>query len=604
MAKPIKKKETSSSIIKEKSTIAQASNKWNHIFSSRYNGCDYLLAWGNIIANNPYVQNERMKNIRTRPAIFNRQEIEDAIASPESNEMTLRATSAALSNSVYPFYKMIKLYSDILTYKYTCTPNYVDKIDMGKPNFRSDSKLVDMWIKKMNPGYNFRRIVMDTMREGKVGYYLRQDVKSETGKEKVSMALLQKLPSDWIKVTASSDNSHFVLSFNFVYFWQPGTSVYQFPPIFEKYYKELMGCSGKTASGYDIIYDQAPKDANTIVEYTGGAWYFWKELDSSECFTFSADETNSLQLPPFLGLFLTFSDIQSYVYLQQQLMSLPSYALMTGTIPMHDQNKSGNYTNDMRLDPDLILGFSEQFSGMSPSGVSPFFSPFTDMELHTFPAIPNATEITNNAIQSTVATAGLTTLLSTTPKPTVAMTKGGQLIEVGYVDFLYRQFENFVNICLDKHLGLKYKWVFKMFGNRFTETSDISMLKEAITMGQTSLLPKYLAYHDMSVEDALCTSDWMDNIKIYDKMKVVQNSFTTSSKQPIGRKPNLNPSNDNTAKSQDAGTNVSDSKVFSSYNNCVVCGCEIDDESTKPFCESCLEEFLENHMEDNDDNTM
>jgi len=578
--------------IEDKITIPETSERWNHIFSSKYSGCDYLTAWGNILSNNPYVQNERMKNIRTRPSIFDRQEIENAISSPESNELTLRATGAALSNSVYPFYKMMKMYSDILTYKYTCTPNYVSKVDMKKPNFRSDSKIVDMWLKKINPGYNFRRIVMDTMREGKVGYYLRQSMNTSTGKENVDSALLQKLPSDWIKITASSDNSHFVLSFNFVYFWQPGTSVYQFPPIFKKYYEQLMGCSGKTPSGYEIIYENAPKDV--LVEYTGGAWYFWKELDPSECFCFSADETTSLQIPPFLGLFLTFSDIQSYVYLQQQLLSLPSYALMTGEIPMHEQNKSGNYTNDMRLSPDLILGFSEQFSGMSPMGVSPFFSPFENMQLHTFPSIPNATEITNNAIQSTIATAGLTTLLSTTEKPTVAMTKGGQLIETGYVDFLYRQFENFVNICLEKHLNLKHKWTFKMFGNRFTEQTDIQTLEKALALGQSSLLPKYLAYHDMSIEDALCNSDWMSSIGIYSKMQMVQNAFTSSTKAN-GRPVEQNTENDNTAKSQDSGTNVAGGREFSS-NNCIHCGDTIykDQYDSNDFCsEDCATEHLE-----------
>lgn len=576
-----------------KITYSQVSENWSKLFSSKYQGLDYLGALSTMYSLNPYVQNQRVKNIRTRAAQNSRDTIENAIKDPDYNELTLRQTSADLANTVYPYYKILKLYSDILTYKWTCTPCYVDKDNMKTPRFKSDSKIVDLFFKKLQPSYTFRRIALDVLREGKQAYYFRSSVVNDTGKESCEYATLQKLPSNWWKVVGITSDSYFQIAMNFMYFYQPGTSIDQFPPSFKKYYEELMNCVDKNKKGkITIDYDKVGK--NATVECSHGNYYYWVTLPANEAFVFSADETTASQVPTFTGLFLGFSDIAEYIRLQQQLLSLPAYSVMSGKIPMGDaKNKSGSYVNDLTLSPDLILGYTDQFTQFAPAGIVPFFSPFEDMQLHNFPAVPNAMQISDSALQSSISTAGLTTILSTSEKPTVQMSKAGQTLEQRFSDFLYRQFENCVNIYLKKSIGLKYDWNFKMFGGVFTEQQELAAVEKSVSMGQTSLLPKYLAYHDITVEDAICTSDWLISTGIYDKMKTIVSSFNQKAdSKKNGRPANDNPESEATANSQESGLNTSENRTFS-IGICNKCASQSELINEFGLCPDCVEELLE-----------
>jgi hypothetical protein len=249
--------------------------------------------------------------------------------------------------------------------------------------------------------------------------------------------MLQELPSDWWKVTSKSENSYLVASMNFTYFWTPGTSVSQFPPIIEEYYRELMGCSERTGNGnYKINVNKKPKDV--LVEFIGGNWYFWKELPSDLCWVFSFDESHIWQIPPFIGLFLTAQDLSAYGLLQQQLLSIPLYGLLTAQIPFHDgSNKTGTYTNDLRLSNEMVTGFTQLFANIAPPGVSIFANPFDDIKYHKFESVPNANAITMEALNQFSGTAGTSGLVSTSPKPSIATVKNSQLVESRFADVVY-----------------------------------------------------------------------------------------------------------------------------------------------------------------------
>lgn len=131
---------------------------------------------------------------------------------------------------------------------------------------------------------------------------------------------------------------------------------------------------------------------------------------------------------------------------------------------------------------------------------------------------------------------------------------------------MYAQFSWACNIILrdmyDKG-DLKYEWHFRIFGDAFSEKEKIAEIEKSISLGQLEFMPEYLAYHDMSLLDAVTTADWVNSTGLYDKFKPLTNSFgmsttPTSSKGGRPKKAEDDIDNDSTANSVDSGTNTID----------------------------------------------
>jgi len=545
--------------------IENIKNRWNEIFSN-FSNVDYIAAMQTWYTSNPYVQNDRLKNLKTNPVFVDRETLESSLQSPQNNERSLRQMSWSLLANTYPYYKILRMYADILTYKHYAYPKFVTKEEMDTPRFKSDSKIVSMLIDKIQPEYNFRRIVLETMIEGKRAYTVRIKVDTTTGKENVSHFLLQELPSNWWRPVAKSDASYYVPSFDFTYFWQAGTSIKQFPPEFAKYYEELMFVSIKDKNGnWDLDENKMPdlKEKGFLYENKGGKWYLWHEIEDG--FVFSADESNAWMSPTFTGLFLAGQDLQSYYTLQTQLASIPLYGLVTGEIPLADENKTGNYVNDMRLSPDVVVGLTNQATSILPPGVSFYAAPFQNMKFEQFEEQVNSSKIYTDALQQFLGSSGTTGLVSTSNKPSVAQVKAAEKIESRYADVFYGQFENFMNIVFSKYVKLSFVWNFKIFGDVFSDEDRTQRLKDGLSMGIIQLMPEYLAMSNLDMESATAIGNWVDSTGLYDQMKSLTSTFNSKSQSGTnGRpaKPDSEVDNDSTAASKDGGQNTSKNRSF------------------------------------------
>lgn len=219
----------------------------------------------------------------------------------------------------------------------------------------------------------------------------------------------------------------------------------------------------------------------------------------------------------------------------------------------------------------------------------PFFAPLQEFELHTLENQPEAMDIIYDRTRDLVATSGNAALMSITDKPSIASVKAQQMIQAARVDYLTRQYENFLNEMLENNFGLKYKWEIHLWGDIFNIREDIKILREQVVSGLEGFLPKLLSANDMSIEDYVASQNYLKAydikvIKVNDtemtekaqkqalvvaKTKTTTTTTKSSSesdiKNSVGR-PKLSDSeieNDNTAASADAGTNVSDIKEFS-----------------------------------------
>lgn len=574
-----KKTETVGEGVPEKdvTTIKEAYQVWGEYISRTTGGGrgpinPALPGYYYNYTNNPYLLNNRIKRISSRPEFLERDKIEDALVDPGDSELLLRNATHSMLYMTYPMYRLQMLYEGILTYRSYIQPLYVPAEDMSKRGFKFEEKFLDQWHKKLAPEKQFRKIVGQVMAEGKKAYYLRQNYKRDpkNGKSSVDYVYFQELPSDWYKIIKNSTDSFEVVAFNFTYFWNPGTDLGQFPAIFTKYYMELESNTVERSDGRKVINtDNLPE--KVVAEYNAETmeWFYWMELPADECFVFCFTETDNLQVSPFISLLLQAQDLSSYSLLQQQLLSVPLYSILVGEVPMSEHNKSGSYIDDYALSPDSIDLFEMKVNGGLPPGTRYAMTPSKNNQLFNFQEVPNANEIYAKGLQDVINTSGASTLMTTTNKPSVAQVNAGKVIEKRYVDRVYEQFSWAINIVLNrmmKRKHLKYDWHFRIFGGSFDESDQIAALEGGLALGQTYLLPDYLAYRGKTLLDATTAADWVESSGIYDKFKPLVNSFTSTNKE--GGRPQIEENkidNDDTAASRDSGLNTAENRFSGLY---------------------------------------
>lgn len=574
-------------------TLKSAENGWKKVFDA-YGGASLLgnpfaLNIGGLYKNDPYLMNQRLKSLKTRPVFLTRDEIEQALLSPEYSEYPLRAATQSMLYMTYPLYRLQMLYEGILTYHSYIHPKYVSRKDMGKPRFKNEEKFIDMWLKKLNPKYQFRRITGQVLAEGKKVYYLRQNYEKES-KPEVDYVYFQELPTDWCKIIKHSSDSYNVVAFDFTYFWQAGAQLGAFPPIFTKLYTEafepLVGEFEGTR--YVDVSRVADLPYEVVAEYNSEElrWFYWIELPANKCFMFSFTEIHDLMIPPFVPLLLQSQDLSSYSLLQQQLLTVPLYSVIMGEIPFAEHNKSGSHLDDFAMSPDAVDTFEGKVNMNLPAGTQYAATPTKNNKMFNFPEIPNANSIYTKGLQDLINTSGASSLLTTTEKPSVAQVNAGKIIETRFIDRIYDQYMWAVNIILRDMYDrddLTFEWEFKIFGDSFSDENKRNTIEKSLTLGQVQYIPEYLAYTDTTLLDAVTDIDWVEESGVYDKFKPLVNTYTLSNNsktakiksdvesQGPGRpaKAENEIDNENTAASVESGTNTAENRY--SLAKCIVC---------------------------------
>lgn len=550
---------------------------------------DINRAFGNLIVNNPDLRNRVLKNYKTISYLPDRDMLENALDDPYSNERLLRGIGANLFNTCFPLYKMIRLYDGLLSYKHYVFPQNVDSKYMNKPRYLDEQRFVFQWMRKLNPEYQFRRIVQEVLQSGKRAYVLREvyangrkdkdaldegvvptvDMKDR----KVISVRLYDLPDDYIKIVGRSSDSYYTVAFDFSYFFsQSGTSINDFPESFKRYYDEV-----KTAMHFDNSKGRLIVNSDRVKELTKtfkneNAKYdvenlkngairhrFWINVPSDECQVFSMDETTPLQAPNFLGLFLMAADLQGYNLLQQQLTGIPLYSVIVGEVPINPEK-----TNPLVLSDATVDYYTAMINSLMPNGTTFVMTPTKDNKVIKFDEQPNATKIYGSALQGMIATAGVAGLTSTTDKPNLSQNKASQVIEKRFVDVLYSQFEDFVNRRLERMTDngyLRYDWLFQIFGSEFSDDKEIETLIKLLTTGQTYALPRLLAHLRLNINDAVMLANQVKASGLYDLFVPLISTYQQSGDKGRPEKDEGSVDNDNTAKSKEAGTNKIDDKV-------------------------------------------
>lgn len=580
---------------------------------------------------NPFVQNQRLKRMITLPGNLDKSEVIDAVKDVGNNELLLRSAVSSLSGSNYLFYKILRESADIPLFKYFITPPTLEKSSERKSErYQKERKLVHDWIREFSVVNTFNRIGLEVKKDGKAAYSLRNSYHYNNKNEidGVNYAYLQKLPTDYIKITYLGKLGYGV-SFNMMWFFTPGTNPKQFDPYIQQVWedmnntgviveskKKMKQLNPFLASAYKPLYKG--KQMDTLLEKTGDVFYYWVTLPPEVAFVFCSDLSNAYQAPDTAGLILDLLNLTAFTDTSALLATSPLVKFLTAEVEI--QNNSGVGRSGTYISADLLDALNAEFDNKVSDNVTSFFAPLKNFHLHSLDTSSvNSSEILATATNNFLTRAGSSSTIPATDKPSVYAIKVAVKELASQYDSVTRQFERVMNFILKKMLGFSYEWRIHIFGDIFSIEEEKSFLKECVAGGSMYFLPKLLACEDIDMLEADAIVDELTVMGLYNKLatptmimnhKLGKETNKTSEdedematgKKKVGRPVNNDPDSDSTEESRDRGDDISEikneyfaeEKVMQDIeeHKCILCHRHLDyDERDNKICEECRETF-------------
>ena len=525
--------------------------------------------YNSIFLSNPYLQNERIKKSNTDPILHNKSEIRKAFENVNSNELEFRQTSMALYYSNYVYGNLLRLNRDVPQFFHYVIPQDIKKEEFRKEEFKKEIRFVNDILDKFNLPFSFKNIALQTSQEGKTSYVFRTSC--DKNKKIVDYALLQKLPPEHVKYTGYGSDSPLIVSFNFLMFLDPRYNINQWPSWFGDIWKKLQEeqIINLNNPKLDTINLKKINGSNYQFEGVNGTYFLYVELPQDLVYTFGQDFSNPLAMPEYVGLFEDLTDLDAYKIIQSQSVLTNITSILTSEVPVEKDAKGGS--DAAILSPEVIMGLEGDCAQAVNSTVYPFFGPLQNFKLHQVDNIPNAMDIVLENLRNLISTAGVSGLVATTDKPSIAMIKAAQYLFESKMEYLNTQFEKFLNIVINKYFGLKHRYKVVVWGGCYTWRDEVGQLKDLVANGHKGFLPRLLSAYDMTLDEYKSLYDYVDYFEIFDeknqndpinKINKTLDKTTSSTGAKVGR-PKLDDDkieNDNTESSRDGGENDSANK--------------------------------------------
>lgn len=491
--------------------FSDVSKRWKEIFSQYGNmGMDYIMgAYGTFSNNNPFTQNTRVRNANIRPEYFSEEELTQALKNPEDNEYMLRSMSWWLYYTNFIYQTLVRLNRDVPKYCNYYHPLYIESPDEKK--IKADSIYIDRLLKEFGVEETFKTIATQVSVEGKCAYLVR----TAFDKKMPHYLTLQKLDSKNIKIVGFNSSQRFTVSFDFNVFLQPGYNIEQYPEFFQKTFTEMCESGIITTDQYGNkklnVNGKLPKGHN--LETKDGRYFYWVKIPAGLCWVFYTDGAHPNLFPDMMGMFPDLSALDDYKWLQGQLASKPVNSIMTGEVPLIGSQNLKAGADMTALSVDVISGYTALWNDLISSNVEAFFAPFENFKLHELENQPEALEVVYSKVRDLIASTGNSALISLSDKPSIAAIRAAEKLKEAATDYLTRQFQNFLNQTLEIY-PLNYKWEVKLYGGTFFWDEDIIGVKEMILNGNKGMIPKYLGYYGLSVEDMAGSNQLVDTLDL------------------------------------------------------------------------------------------
>ena len=516
---------------KGKISIDEITKRWTQTFD-KLKGLEGTAGIGTVAEKwnklNPFLQNQRIKNLYTQARTYNKANISEFVSDPGNHEGELRSVGWTNSSSQQIYYNILRRSCDIPLYHYYKIPDLLDKYD---DKFKAEDKITDRWLELFNIPTTFKTIALEVKREGKSSYLLR----NKFGKDKEPIfCTLQKMPTEWIKITGKSQLG-FTISFNMMYFMNIANSPSDYGEFMEKAWKDMIEKGvveeekDQTTSkkiGYKLNAAKIPGYSFEYENKKYGVAYeslkagrkmnymFWLKMPYDVCYTFGSDNSHPWVTPDTMGLMLKLQELTDYGQLAGLIASTPLTAVLTGEIETIANARAGK--NESVYTPEVLRGIMDQFNTVTSTNIEAWLWPAKNIKLQQLSTDVNSSEILSTATENFVTTAGEGGLTITTDKPNVAQVVVAKQLAASQQHYVTLQFEQVINFILQHKLGLDFHWKVRIWDDIFNHDTNEKMLKEIVAGGNVALLPKLMSAEGMSLRDTEAFAKYIKSLGFYE----------------------------------------------------------------------------------------
>lgn len=433
-----------------------------------------------------------MKDVNYDIGTATQTEITEWLKNPLDNAVSLRALSQYLDSSIMQYKRTLNHFSQILTFKNQLVS--VNSPDLSKSaqvkRWKSGYNRCLEWLKKFNLKYQKNIIMEKLVLEGGIFTYLSETDHFNT---------LIEIPTKWCYITGRTDIG-WTYAINLSYF-DKYVEMFKVMPELYKYYETFIKMREQQRNGKDININKFQ--------------YYPVPFDKG--YVFCMDLLRCQVVPPFQGVFKDALSILDYKNLIKQKTTLDTWKMIAQIVPRNDDNEPA-------LDANLVQTLIQLIQQSLPTGVKTFATPMDVQELN-FNNAQNINNIVGTGERLFWGSAGVNATLMDGAEKTVESVRSSLKNDVGMVSYIYRQFENFINIQLYKQ-SREFQFRCKIFGDIYTDMENMKEYSQLVK-GVNFPVTKLFAYADYEPYEIDAILNQEKIMKYKDRLEPIVSAFNT-----------------------------------------------------------------------------
>lgn len=422
---------------------------------------------------NPMLGKEILKSISSSSKMPTSTDIESWLKDPRKYASQLRGVDKYFNESVMQYKRTTNHLEKILTFRYDMRLTTDFEEDEADDVIKATKKVWN-YLRDFGVPYHSAMVMNRVVHNGG-GFFYYQDAND--------YKTLIEMPIDYCYITGRWDRGYtFAIDLN----WFADKS----------YLKETVP---EIYAYYETFLEMKKLNLNrkSLADYQ----YYPVPVEKGFVFTF--DNNSVDMIPPLTPVFKDATAIMTYKNLLMQRTALDTWKVIAQQIPL-DKNDTPIFSGEQA---EMFIDFIQS---VLPDGTAVFATPMETKEVDFSSGASSKDNIVGRGEELFWRSAGVNGGLMDASDKSSATMKYSLINDEGFVDTVYQQFADFINLQL-RVVSRKYRFLVKFYGNRYTEKDDAKEYKEFVvgangTLGKLYALWGYEPFEvlpTMKLENAL-----------------------------------------------------------------------------------------------------